>query len=39
MENTSIDIRELNERINQKSAFIDLLSLELNKAIVGINSI
>jgi len=35
MENTSIDIRELNERINQKSAFIDLLSLELNKAIVG----
>ncbi len=35
MENTSIDIRELNERINQKSAFIDLLNLELNKSIVG----
>ena len=35
MENTSIDIRELNERINQKSAFIELLNLELNKSIVG----
>jgi MoxR-like ATPase len=35
MENTSIDIRELNERINQKSAFIDLLQIELNKSIVG----
>lgn len=35
MDNTSIDIRELNERINQKSAFLDILSLELNKSIVG----
>jgi MoxR-like ATPase len=35
MENTSIDIRELNERINQKSAFIEMLNLELNKSIVG----
>lgn len=35
MEYTSSDIRALNERINQKSAFIDLLNLELNKAIVG----
>lgn len=30
-----IDIRELNEKIQSKSAFIDLLSLEINKAIVG----
>ena len=29
------DIRELNERIHQQSAFIDLLMMELNKAIVG----
>jgi len=35
MENTSLDIRELNERIHQKSAFIDLLNMELNKSIVG----
>lgn len=35
MENTSIDIRQLNEKINQKSAFIDILQLELNKSIVG----
>ncbi len=35
MENVSVDIRELNERIHQKSAFIDLLNLELNKSIVG----
>ena len=30
-----IDIRELNEKIEQKSAFIELLHLELGKAIVG----
>lgn len=36
MEVTSnIDIRELNERIHQQSAFIDLLNMELNKAVVG----
>ncbi|MEZ5047892.1 MAG: MoxR family ATPase [Chitinophagaceae bacterium] len=35
MENTSIDIRELNEKINQQSAFVEILQLELNKAIVG----
>ncbi|OYT17057.1 MAG: ATPase, partial [Bacteroidetes bacterium 4572_77] len=29
------DIRELNERIRLESSFIDLLSLEMNKAIVG----
>lgn len=32
---TSVDIRELNERIHQQSAFIDLLNMELNKAVVG----
>jgi MoxR-like ATPase len=37
MDNTSekIDIKELNERINKESAFIDLLILEMNKVIVG----
>jgi MoxR-like ATPase len=35
MDNTSVDIRQLNEKIHQKSAFIDLLNLELNKSIVG----
>ena len=35
MENKSIDIRQLNEKILQKSAFIELLNLELNKSIVG----
>lgn len=33
--NTGTDIRELNERIHQKSAFIELLMMELNKSIVG----
>jgi len=32
---TSFDVRELNERIHQQSAFIDLLMLELNKTLVG----
>lgn len=32
---TSVDIRELNERIHQQSAFIELLNMELNKAVVG----
>jgi MoxR-like ATPase len=30
-----LDIRELNERIEQESAFIELLNLEIGKAIVG----
>ena len=33
--NQSIDIRELNERIQRESAFVDLISLEMNKVIVG----
>jgi MoxR-like ATPase len=35
MENTSQDIRQLNEKIHQASAFVDLLNLELGKVIVG----
>ena len=34
-ENTTIDIRAINEKIERESAFIDLLTMELNKAIVG----
>src|SRR4051794_22769092 len=32
---SSFDIRELNERIHQQSAFIELLNMELNKTVVG----
>ncbi|HTN47699.1 MAG TPA: MoxR family ATPase [Flavipsychrobacter sp.] len=32
---SSVDIKELNERIHQQSAFIDLLLMELNKVLVG----
>jgi len=32
---SSPDIRELNERIHQQSAFIELLSMEMNKTLVG----
>jgi len=35
MENTSQDIRQLNEKIHQASAFVDLLNIELGKVIVG----
>lgn len=31
----SVDVRELNERIHQQSAFIELLQMELNKTLVG----
>ena len=33
--NTSVDIASLNEKINRESAFVDVLNLELGKAIVG----
>lgn len=33
--NQAIDIRELNERIQRESSFVDLISLEMNKVIVG----
>lgn len=32
---SSLDIRELNERIHQQSSFIELLQMELNKSVVG----
>lgn len=34
-QNTSIDIRTINEKIERESAFVDLLQLEMNKVIVG----
>jgi MoxR-like ATPase len=33
--NTSVDIKALNEKIEKESAFIDLLNMEINKVIVG----
>ncbi len=36
MEETStIDIKAINEKIEKESAFVDLLTLEMNKVIVG----
>lgn len=35
METNVTDIRELNERIQQESAFVDLLTMEIGKAIIG----
>jgi MoxR-like ATPase len=35
MDNYSVDIKLLNEKIQQQSAFIDILQLELGKTIVG----
>ncbi|MGB0883325.1 MAG: AAA family ATPase [Flavobacteriales bacterium] len=32
---TTVDIKAINEKIKEESAFIDLLSLEINKVIVG----
>jgi MoxR-like ATPase len=32
---SSVDIRDLNERIHRQSAFIELLNMELNKVVVG----
>ena len=31
----TIDIKELNERIRQESSFVDMISMEMNKVIVG----
>ena len=33
--NTTLDIGALNEKIEKESAFIDILSMEMNKVIVG----
>ena len=35
MENTNIDINSINETIEKESAFVDLLTREMNKVIVG----
>lgn len=32
---STVDIKQINEKIEQESAFIDLLTLEMNKVIVG----
>ena len=31
----SVNIKELNDRIQQESSFVDLLSLEMGKVIIG----
>lgn len=36
-EKDTIDIKEINERIEKESAFVDLLTLEMNKVIIGQN--
>jgi MoxR-like ATPase len=33
--NQTVDIKELNERIKQESSFVDYLTIEMNKVIVG----
>lgn len=33
--NTTVDIKEINEKIQKESAFVDLISMEMNKVIVG----
>ncbi len=33
--NSSVDIRALNEKIHQESAFVDLINLEMSKVVVG----
>ena len=35
MSDTAVDIKALNERIEKESAFVDILTLEMNKVIVG----
>ena len=36
--NTAMDIGALNEKIEKESAFVDILTLEINKVIVHYNS-
>lgn len=33
--NTTVDIRELNERIQRESSFVDIINMEMNKVIIG----
>ena len=35
MNDTQVDIKALNEKIEKESAFIDILTLEMGKVIVG----
>ena len=35
MSDTAVDIKALNERIEKESAFVDILTLEMNKVILG----
>jgi len=35
IQNSSVDIRAINEKIEKESAFVDLLNLEINKVIIG----
>ena len=35
-QNTNVDIRAINEKIEKESAFVDLLHLEMNKVIIGL---
>ncbi len=35
LSNSSVDIKALNEKIEKESAFVDLLTMEINKVIVG----
>ena len=34
-DNKGVDIQSINEKIEKESAFVDLLTLEMNKVIVG----
>jgi len=34
-QNTNVDIRAINEKIERESAFVDLLMIEMNKVIIG----
>ncbi len=33
--NQAVDIKELNERIQKESSFVDMISMEMNKVIIG----
>lgn len=35
MENNTLDIQQINEKIERESAFVDLLTMEMNKVIIG----
>ena len=33
--NQAVDIKELNERIQRESSFVDMVTMEMNKVIIG----